>query len=131
MKDIDLLTKKELKQLINKTVGKGKKKKKNVKKKNEKKKNIKRGESIKRKAGKAYSVKDPNEVAQNFQERLVTQKPIIARTSQGIPTFMPNMGGLSSMDQRASDVLRSDINKSENTLVAVKEEIKNIRSQAQ
>ena len=110
MKDIDLLTKKELKQLINKTVGKGKKKKKNVKKKNEKKKNIKRGGSIKRKAGKVYSVKDPNEVAQNFQERLVTQKPIIARTSQGNPTVIPiNQGGLATMNDRASEVIRSDL----------------------
>ena len=41
------------------------------------------------------------------------------------PSFSPNViGNMASMDQRASDALPSDINKSENTLVAVKEEIK-------
>ena len=58
---------------------------------------------------------------------MIEQKPIIARTNAPVqmPMYMPQgVGGSASIDQRTTDVLRGEINKSQNKLVDVESKLK-------
>jgi hypothetical protein len=68
-----------------------------------------------------------------MQDRMIGQTPIIARTNAPvqIPMYMPQgFGGNASIDQRTTDVLRGEINKSQNKLVDVESKLKE-RTEAQ
>jgi hypothetical protein len=100
MKDLDKLTKAELKKLLKKTKTKHKKK--------TKAKHIKTH----------HVINEPNE---NMSDRMIEQKPIIARTNPIQPVqYMPQgFGGSSSIDQRNNDIMRGQLNETNNKLITM------------
>jgi hypothetical protein len=106
MKDLDKLTKDELKRLLKKTKAKHKKPKTLHKTKAKHK-------------TKTHHV--TNEYNQNMSDRMIEQKPIIARTNPLQPVqYMPQgFGGSASMDQRNTDILRGQLNETNNKLITI------------
>jgi hypothetical protein len=106
MKDLDKLTKAELKRLLKKTKAKHKKPKTLHKTKAKHK-------------TKTHHV--TNEYNQNMSDRMIEQKPIIARTNPLQPVqYMPQgFSGSASMDQRNTDILRGQLNETNNKLITI------------
>jgi hypothetical protein len=118
MKDLDKLSKSELKKLQKKDK---KKKKKKEKKKVKAKTNPKK---------KHVSITHN----QNISDKMIEQKPIITRTNplQQVQQFIPQgFGGSATIDQRNNDILRGQFNETSNKLIKVENILGKERTEAQ
>ena len=106
MKDLSKLSKKELKKLLKKTSRKANKK------------------DNKKKAKRKHKVATTHN--KNMSDRMLEQKPVVARTNAPIPIaqYMPQgFGGSASIDQRNNDMLRGQINDASNKLIATSQSL--------
>ena len=64
-----------------------------------------------------------------MQDRMIEQKPIIARTNAPVqmPMYMPQgFGGSASIDQRSTDIMRGEVNNAQNKVTGFEKRVKEL-----